>query len=333
MATMKDIARIAKVSTSTVSHVINGTRFVSDEIREKVMSVVQELNYRPSALARSFKLQQTKTIGMLVTASNNPFFAEVVAAVEHYCAQNDYNLILCNTDGDCMRLEKSLQTLLQKQVDGLLLMCTETHLQEHATVHLTVPTVIMDWWPTELNADRIFEDSELGGYLATKCLIQHGHRKIGIITGNLQKPLALNRLNGYKKALLEAQIPLNKHWIVESQFDFQGGVVGMDKLLQQNELPTAVFACSDTIALGIYQTAWRYNLRIPQDISVIGYDDINLSQYLAPPLATIHQPKVELGKRAVEMLLERIKSPERKNKTVILQPNLIVRPSVAPPIK
>lgn len=333
MTTMKDIARIAKVSTSTVSHVINGTRFVSDEMREKVMSVVRELNYQPSALARSFKLQQTKTIGMLVTASNNPFFAEVVAAVEHYCAQNDYNLILCNTDGDCARLQKGLQTLLQKQVDGLLLMCTETHLQEHTTFHLTVPTVIMDWWPVELSADKILEDSEHGGYLATKCLIQNGHRKIGIITGNLQKPLALNRLNGYKKALLEAQIPLNEHWVVESHFDFQGGVAGMEKLLQQNELPTAVFACSDTIALGIYQTAWRYHLRIPQDISVIGYDDINLAQYLAPPLTTIHQPKVELGKMAVEMLLARIKSPEQENQTVMLQPHLIVRSSVATSIE
>ena len=331
MPTMKDIARLAQVSTSTVSHVINGTRFVSDEVREKVLSVVRELDYHPSALARSFKLKQTKTIGMLVTASNNPFFAEVVAAVEGYCAQNDYNLILCNTDGDSARLEKSLQTLLQKQVDGLLLMCTETYSEQHIPFMPAVPTVIMDWWPTALSADKIFEDSELGGYLATKCLIEHGHRRIGIITGNLQKPLALNRLNGYKKALLEAGISFNEDWIVESHFDFAGGIMGMEKLLQQQTRPTAVFACSDTIALGVYQTAWRHQLRIPQDISIIGYDDINLSQYLAPPLSTIHQPKIELGKMAVEMLLERIKNSAQTDRTLMLQPRLILRDSVAAP--
>ena len=201
MATMKDIARIAQVSTSTVSHVINGTRFVSDEMREKIMAVVRELNYQPSALARSFKLKKTQTIGMLVTASNNPFFAEVVAAVEGYCAKNDYNLILTNTNGDSQRLQSSLQMLIQKQVDGLLLMSTETHLAEQLSLELSIPAVVMDWWPTALSADKILEDSELGGYLATQYLLEQGHRKIGIITGNLQKPLALNRLNGYKKAL------------------------------------------------------------------------------------------------------------------------------------
>lgn len=329
MATMKDIARIAQVSTSTVSHVINGTRFVSDEMREKIMAVVRELNYQPSALARSFKLKKTQTIGMLVTASNNPFFAEVVAAVEGYCAENDYNLILANTNGDSQRLQSSLQMLIQKQVDGLLLMSTETHLAEQLSLEISIPAVVMDWWPTALSADKILEDSELGGYLATQYLLEQGHRKIGIITGNLQKPLALNRLNGYKKALSEAQVPLNPHWIVESHFDFEGGIIGMEKLLQQKERPTAVFACSDTIAVGAYQTLWKHQLSVPKDMSIIGYDNIDLAQYLAPPLTTVHQPKIELGKLAVETLLERIKNPEKTNRTLILKPEVISRSSVA----
>lgn len=331
MATMKDIARIAQVSTSTVSHVINGTRFVSDGMREKIMAVVRELNYQPSALARSFKLKKTQTIGMLVTASNNPFFAEVVAAVEGYCAENDYNLILANTNGDSQRLQSSLQMLIQKQVDGLLLMSTETHLAEQLSLEINIPAVVMDWWPTALSADKILEDSELGGYLATKYLLEQGHQKIGIITGNLQKPLALNRLKGYKKALSEAKIPLNDHWIVESHFDFEGGIVGMEKLLQQKERPTAVFACSDTIAVGAYQTLWKHQLSVPKDISIIGYDNIDLAQYLAPPLTTVHQPKLELGKLAVEALLERIKNPEKTNRTLVLKPEVIARSSVARP--
>lgn len=328
MATMKDIARIAKVSTSTVSHVINNTRYVSDEIREKIMKVVNELNYTPSAVARSLKVKETKTLGMLVTATSNPFFAEVVSGVEQYCNQHHYNLIISSIDGNEQRLQQNIQTLIQKQVDGLLLMYSDTRHAMVEQLNLNLPIVVMDWWPTELNADKIYENSEFGAYLATKTLIEQGHKNIAIITGKLDKSLAHNRLLGYQKALQDAHLPLNPDWIIESHFDFEGGVEGMKKLLQITPRPTAVFACSDTIAVGVYQVAWQQGLRIPQDISVIGYDNIMLAQYLTPPLTTIHQPKAELGKLAVETLLERIKSPDLEYKTTMLQPQLIWRASV-----
>ncbi|KGQ63521.1 substrate-binding domain-containing protein [Gallibacterium anatis] len=328
MATMKDIARIAKVSTSTVSHVINNTRYVSDEIREKIMKVVNELNYTPSAVARSLKVKETKTLGMLVTATSNPFFAEVVSGVEQYCNQHHYNLIISSIDGNEQRLQQNIQTLIQKQVDGLLLMYSDTRHAMVEQLNLNLPIVVMDWWPTELNADKIYENSEFGAYLATKTLIEQGHKNIAIITGKLDKSLAHNRLLGYQKALQDAHLPINPDWIIESHFDFEGGVEGMKKLLQITPRPTAVFACSDTIAVGVYQVAWQQGLRIPQDISVIGYDNIMLAQYLTPPLTTIHQPKAELGKLAVETLLERIKSPDLEYKTTMLQPQLIWRASV-----
>ncbi len=329
MATMKDIARIAKVSTSTVSHVINNTRYVSDEIREKIMKVVNELNYTPSAVARSLKVKETKTLGMLVTATSNPFFAEVVSGVEQYCNQHHYNLIISSIDGNEQRLQQNIQTLIQKQVDGLLLMYSDTRHAMVEQLNLNLPIVVMDWWPTELNADKIYENSEFGAYLATKTLIEQGHKNIAIITGKLDKSLAHNRLLGYQKALQDAHLPINPDWIIESHFDFEGGVEGMKKLLQITPRPTAVFACSDTIAVGVYQVAWQQGLRIPQDISVIGYDNIMLAQYLTPPLTTIHQPKAELGKLAVETLLERIKSPDLEYKTTMLQPQLIWRASIA----
>ena len=210
MATMKDIARLAQVSTSTVSHVINGSRFVSDEIREKVMRIVAELNYTPSAVARSLKVRETKTIGLLVTATNNPFFAEVMAGVEQYCQQHQYNLIIATTGGDGKRLQQNLQTLIHKQVDGVLLMCGDSRFQADMELEVSLPLVVMDWWFTELNADKILENSEYGGYLATKSMVDAGHQKIGIITGNLRKSVAKNRLQGYKKALSEANIVLNQ---------------------------------------------------------------------------------------------------------------------------
>ena len=328
MATMKDIARLAQVSTSTVSHVINGSRFVSDEIREKVMRIVAELNYTPSAVARSLKVRETKTIGLLVTATNNPFFAEVMAGVEQYCQQHQYNLIIATTGGDAKRLQQNLQTLMHKQVDGLLLMCGDSRFQADIELAISLPLVVMDWWFTELNADKILENSALGGYLATKALIDAGHRKIGIITGNLKKSVAQNRLQGYKNALSEAKIALNPHWIVESHFDFEGGVLGIQSLLAQSSRPTAVFCCSDTIAVGAYQAIQQQGLRIPQDLSIMGYDDIELARYLSPPLSTICQPKAELGKLAVEALLQRIKNPNENYRTLVLEPTCVLRESV-----
>lgn len=331
MATMKDIARLAQVSTSTVSHVINGSRFVSDEIRDKVMRIVVELNYTPSYIARSLKVKTTKTIGLLVTATNNPFFYEVMAGVEQYCQKNQYNLIIATTGGDGKRLQQNLQTLIHKQVDGVLLMCGDSRFQADMELEVSLPLVVMDWWFTELNADKILENSEYGGYLATKSMVDAGHQKIGIITGNLRKSVAKNRLQGYKKALSEANIVLNPDWIVESHFDFEGGIVGAQKLLSLSDRPTAIFCCSDTIAIGAYQAIQNQGLRIPQDISIMGYDDIELARYLFPSLSTISQPKAELGKLAVETLLQRIQEPNENYRTLVLEPACILRESVSSP--
>ena len=331
MATMKDIARLAQVSTSTVSHVINGSRFVSDEIRDKVMRIVVELNYTPSYIARSLKVKATKTIGLLVTATNNPFFSEVMAGVEQYCQKNQYNLIIATTGGDAKRLQQNLQTLIHKQVDGVLLMCGDSRFQADVEFAVPLPLVVMDWWFTELNADKILENSERGGYLATKSMVDAGHQKIGIITGNLRKSVAKNRLQGYKKALSEANIVLNPDWIVESHFDFEGGIVGAQKLLALSDRPTAIFCCSDTIAIGAYQAIQNQGLRIPQDISIMGYDDIELARYLFPSLSTISQPKAELGKLAVETLLQRIQEPNENYCTLVLEPTCILRESISSP--
>lgn len=328
MATMKDIARLAQVSTSTVSHVINNSRFVSEEIRAKVQRVVKELNYTPSALARSLKVNETKTIGLLVTATSNPFFAEVMAGVEQYCQQHQYNLIIATTNGDNERLQHHLQMLIQRKVDGLLLMCGDARLNPAESLNIPLPLVVVDWWFTELNADKIFENSISGGYLATKTLIEAGHSKIGIITGNLKKSLAQNRLKGYKQALTEANLPINSNWIIESHFDFDGGISGMNELLAQTDKPTAVFTCSDTIAVGAYQAIWQHGLHVPEDISIIGYDDIELAKYLSPPLSTISQPKAELGKLAVETLLKRIRSESIEFQTIMLEPELVLRNSI-----
>lgn len=328
MATMKDIARLAKVSLSTVSHVVNGSRFVSPEITERVQNVISELNYQPSLVARSLKVKETNTIGMIVTASNNPFFAEVVRHVERYCERHNYHLILVNSDNQSCNLSRHLDRLLRKQVDGLLLMCAEPQdFSPEIFAKLTLPMVVIDWWQQPLNADIIHENSELGGYLATKALLDAGYQEIAIITGELSKPLAFNRLQGYKRAICERNLPIRPEWIIESHFHYDGGIEATQKLLALPHRPQAIFAMSDSIAVGVYQAIWQAGLAIPDDIAVIGYDNIELAQYLAPPLSTIHQPKARLSKNAVERLIARIQKPELPMKNMKLSPELVIRES------
>ncbi|MBB6054321.1 ribose operon transcriptional repressor RbsR [Tolumonas osonensis] len=331
MATMKDVARLAGVSTSTVSHVVNSTRFVSDEIRERILKAVAELNYSPSALARSLKINQTRTLGMMVTTSNNPFFAEVVAGVERICYQRGYTLVLCNTEGDPERLRHNLEVLLQKRIDGLLLMCTEGRSASAEVFgrHPAVPTVVMDWGPLNSQADRIQDNSALGGYLATRHLIEQGHRRIGLISGPIDKLPAQSRQEGYRRALTEAGLPYRQDYVVTGDFEFAGGISGMQQLLALPEPPTAVFAGNDVSAVGVYQALYRAGLRVPQDISVIGYDDIELARYLTPPLTTIHQPQEELCRQAVDILLDRIQGADDAPRLISLEPTLIRRESVS----
>ncbi|ARC93631.1 transcriptional repressor PurR [Vibrio coralliilyticus] len=330
MATMKDIARFAGVSTSTVSHVINKSRYVSEEISERVNKAAQELNYTPSALARSLKINRTKTIGMLVTTSTNPFFGEVVKGVERSCYQQGYNLILCNTEGDNERMRESINTLLQKRVDGLILMCSSLE-GERIDVfekYPDIPVVVMDWGPMLFTSDKIQDNSLRGGYIAAKHLIESGHKDIGCITGPLVKHQAQMRYEGYKRALIEADLEFNPNWIIESDFECEGGYDAFNKMHAKGPLPSSIFVCNDMMSMGVINAANEKGIRVPQDLSIIGYDDIQISKFMTPALTTIHQPKYRLGKAAVEALLKKLDGGETEPQVVQLEPTLIERKTV-----
>ncbi|EGA66699.1 substrate-binding domain-containing protein [Vibrio brasiliensis] len=330
MATMKDIAKLAGVSTSTVSHVINKSRFVSEEISLRVNNAAQQLNYRPSALARSLKVNRTKTIGMLVTTSTNPFFGEVVKGVERSCYQQGYNLILCNTEGDNERMRESINTLLQKRVDGLILMCSSLE-GERIDVfeqYPDIPVVVMDWGPMLFTSDKIQDNSLRGGYLAAKYLIESGHQQIGCITGPLVKHQAQMRYEGYKRALNEAGLDFNANWIIEADFECEGGYEAFNKMFAKDSLPSSIFVCNDMMAMGVINAANEKGIRIPQDLSIIGYDDIHIAKFMSPSLTTIHQPKYRLGKAAVEALLNRLEKGAIDAQVVQLEPTLVERSTV-----
>ncbi len=327
---MKDVARLAGVSTSTVSHVINNNRFVSEQVREKVEQAIRELNYAPSALARSLKINQTRTIGMLLTASSNPFYSEVVRGVENSCYERGYSLILCNTEGDEERMNRSLETLMQKRVDGLLMMCTETHLPsaEILNRYPSVPMVMMDWAPFEGRGDIIQDNALLGGELATQHLIDRGYTRIACIAGPQDKTPARLRLEGFHKAMTSSGLPVLPGYVVDGDFEFQGGFNAMNQLLTLELLPEAVFTSNDAMAVGVYHALFQAGLRVPQDIAVMGYDNIELARYLTPPLSTIHQPKDELGELAIDTLIHRMSDPDASQQTLVLTPELVERGSV-----
>ncbi|CAH1544251.1 DNA-binding transcriptional dual regulator RbsR [Vibrio rotiferianus] len=331
MATMKDIAKLAGVSTSTVSHVINKTRFVSEEISERVNNAAQELNYyAPSALARSLKVNRTKTIGMLVTTSTNPFFGEVVKGVERSCYHKGYSLILCNTEGDNERMRDSINTLLQKRVDGLILMCSSLE-GERIDVferYSDIPVVVMDWGPMLFTSDKIQDNSLRGGYLAAKYLIDCGHKEIGCITGPLIKHQAQMRYEGYKRAMIEAELDFNANWIVESDFECEGGYQALKKMVQRGPLPSSIFVSNDMMAMGVINAANELGIKIPDELSIIGYDDIHIAKFMSPSLTTIHQPKYRLGQAAVETLLTKLENYSKEPNVVQLEPTLVERNSV-----
>ncbi|MDU5638564.1 HTH-type transcriptional repressor PurR [Haemophilus parainfluenzae] len=332
MATIKDVAKMAGVSTTTVSHVINKTRFVAKETEEAVMQAIKSLKYSPSAVARSLKVNTTKSIGMIVTTSESPYFAEIIHAVEDHCYRQGYSLFLCNTQNDPEKIKNHVEMLTKKRVDGLLVMCSEytQHSLDVLSGFSSVPMVVMDWGP---NADTdIIEDNSFnGGYIATKHLIDCGHKAIGLIAGELDKTTARTRYEGFVKAMNEANLPIHENWIMEGFFEPEDGYECMNKILVQDNLPTAVFCCNDVMALGAISAITEKGLRVPDDISIIGYDNIHSSRFYAPPLTTIHQSKSRLGAQAVNLLFERIANKDNdshEKHRIAIHPELVLRKSV-----
>lgn len=328
MATIKDVALRAQVSTSTVSHVLNKTRFVSPEITLRVEQAIDELHYAPSALARSLKLNETRTLGMLVTSSANPFFAEVVQGVEQRCFELGYSLALCNTRGDKARLNASMEMLLQKRVDGIILMCTQVDLGAGVfDRYPSVPLVLADWGPMDMEADLIQDGGRLGGMLATEHLLGLGHRHIGCITGPEGKRAADERRAGFEAAMAKAGLTVRPEWVIEGDFELAGGNSAMTALLALPERPTAVFVGNDMMAMGALRALADAGVSVPEQMSLVGYDNIELAHYLVPALTSIEQPKAGMGALAVDTLLARIKAPDSSRRVLTLTPELIVRDS------
>lgn len=329
MVSIKDVAREAGVSVSTVSHVVNQTRFVAPETRANVEDAIGMLGYQPSSLARALKMKRSHTIGMLVTNSTNPFFAEVVHGVEEGCFRNNFSLILCNSGDEPERQESYLVTLMQKQIDALLVMTTNSNAHFYAKLSelKDLPKVILDSEPG-LDACTIGDDSVLGGRMATEFLIGQGFENIGCLTGPKGHPRSRDRFRGFQSAMQDAGLVVNPDWIEPGELTAQGGHDAMQNILAAGTHPDALFAFNDLMAMGAYRAIKEHGLTIPDDISVIGYDDLEVAGYLMPPLTTISQPSFELGLKAAEVLIDFLEKKVDMPPVIQFTPELVTRDSV-----
>ena len=332
MATMKQVAEKAGVSTTTVSHVINNTRVVSEDARERVLSVIQELRYIPSAVARSLKNDRTHTIGMMIPNNSNPYFAELIQGIEDASFELGYNIILCNSYDDPKKQAAYIRVLMEKRIDGLILVSSGS--DEDLSMLLAnevIPKVLVDREVTGVAADLIEADHVQGAYEATRYLISLGHKRIACVAGPDTLLPSGGRVAGYQRALKEAGITVCDDFIVHSDFTSEGGFNAFQKLLTLDSKPTAIFASNDLMAIVGICAANQAGVKIPQDLSVIGYDDIALASFSTPPLTTIAQPKYQIGQLTAKTLVERISNPDSQVRRTMLTPELVIRQSTSRP--
>ena len=308
MATIRDVAERAGVSVATVSHVINGTRKVAPETAARVRQAMKELDYHPNAVAQSLRTRKTQAIGVVVSDITNPFFATLVRGAEDAAIEAGYSLIVCNSDETPDKEDLYVRLLWRRRLDGLLIAPVRdgasSAVQELA--RRKMPFVFIDRKAKGVEADAVLSDNVGGAYLATKHLIERGHKRIGIVLGIPGATTSEERLAGYRKALEEAGLPYEKRLVVLGGYRVEGGRQATEELLSLPEPPDAIFSTNNLMTVGVLQELFRRKVRIPKDVAVVGFDDLEWAEMANPPLTTVAQRPYEIGHRALEILLERL---------------------------
>ena len=325
MVTVRDVARRAGVSTSTVSHVLNRTRFVSDELCDRVLTAMRELEYHPNAAARMLSLKRSNAIGLIVSDIRNPFFASVARGVEDVAQESGYTVVLCNSDENLAKESACLKTLQSRQVDGVLLASAgAADEQVGRLVRAGYPIVLVDRDLPDMALPAVLLDNEGASYSAVRHLIERGHRRIGMLSGRASISTTIERVAGYHRALREAGLELDGELVRSGESTSEGGAAATSTLLDLDSPPTALFSGNNLM------TITSHGLSVPDDVAVVGFDDFPFpwSDAFRPHLTTIAQPTYELGRRAAEMLVDALNtsSPPAPLR-VVLDGKLVIRES------
>lgn len=328
---IKDIARVANVSYSTVSRALNDSPRVQAQTKAQIQRIAAEMGYFPSAVGRSLVTRRTRTIGIVVSTITDLFFAEVIDAIEETALCHHYSVILTNSGGQPQRELSAIQALRERWVDGILVVSGCSSREDLcAGKGLDIPLVIINNVHREHIGYSVEVDSVGGGRAATQHLLELGHRRIAHIAGPVTEWDAVERQSGYQQALQAYGLAVDPALIVRGDNRPEGGIAAMQHLLSLPVPPTAVFCYNDATALGAMHAAHTTGLRIPRDLSVVGFDDVDLAPYLEPPLTTVAQPTREMGKRAVQMVLSLL-AGDRTVTDCTLPSNLVVRGSTCAP--
>jgi DNA-binding LacI/PurR family transcriptional regulator len=331
---IKDVAREAGVSTATVSHVVNGTKYVTDDTRKRVLDAIDRCEYHPNAHARSLASGRSNMLGLLISDISNPFFPEVVKAIEAAAFERGYNVILLNTNYDPERAAEYVRRLSELKMAGVALMTSELDSELFHEITRRQVSVVFD--SHDLASDRmsnICVDYAAGIEEAVRHLVSLGHRRIAHIAGASRIPSGILRRDAFldfmKRHLPGEPTPA----VYEGDFRLDGGRRAASEILAAPEMPTAIIAANDMMALGAMREFRKAGLKIPEDISVVGFDDIAFAALSEPPLTTVCSPRAEIGRRVVEALVTLIEHPEQQGSELRIPTHLITRDSTAPPRK
>lgn len=328
-ATIKQVARLSGASIKTVSRVVNGAAYVSAQTRRSVTDAINRLNYRPNALARGLVTRRSLSIGLVIADIVNPFFPPFVRSVEDAAAAMGYNVILCDTDEDRGRERAAISLLLEKQVDGLILCASRlpaAFLREVADSGVLL--VLVNRVLRHTRSAAVVVDATEGGRLATAHLLDLGHQRVAYLSGPATSFSHIGRLRGYRQALDARRIAFDPEIVAGGAASIVAGGEAAAKLMRLKRPPTAIFAFDDLMAIGAMEELRRQGRHVPGDVAVVGFDDIDMAAFVAPPLTTVAQPKAEMGRLAAARLLEMIKTSSPPSpRTVTLIPELIIRRS------
>ncbi|MCD6318058.1 LacI family DNA-binding transcriptional regulator [Candidatus Aerophobetes bacterium] len=326
--TIKDVAKLAGVSTTTVSYVINKTGFLSEQTRSRVLKAINELGYHPNIVARSLRSRKTSTVGLIICDLRNPFFAEVLWGIETYLGKKGYDIIVTNTDYSIDKEKKSAEMFCSKQVDGVIFVPGgDTNEHVKFLVERGIPVVLLDKRIQNLNVDVVLVNNVEGSRKLVEHLISLGHKRIGIVTGPLSSTTGKERLEGYLKTLREHSMPEDNDLIKIGDFKKQSGYLLTSELLSLNLPPTVIFACNNLIGFGVMEALKERKIRIPEEIGLVIFDDLPWFRYVDPPLTCVAQPSFKLGEIAGKLLFEQMRKRRKKPKEVVLDVQLKIRQS------
>jgi len=324
--TLKMVAEKAGVAVNTASRAINNKPDINLETKKRVLQIAKELGYIRNAAAVALRTKKTRTIGVVIADNRNPFYAELLNGIEEAAREKNHHIILANTQRDYKKEEEAINLLLAKRVDGLLIAPVQDRDDDiRNLIKANFPFVIVGRDFENIEVDAVYNDEVNGGFLATEYLIKKGHKRIALIDGFLYKSPAKGRLEGYKKALNKYRISLDESLISVGDINMEDGYERTKQMLEKNLDFTAIFAYNDMMAFGAMQAIKEKKLRIPEDIGLVGYDDISFSSLMNPALTTIRLNKQELGIESVKLLLSRINGNRKIAQKIMLDVDIIVR--------